>query len=281
MAKITIFITQNGKSGEFGKVYDGLILNEPVILTNVDNSNARTYKWEITSWPNSIFVPAPILNGDETSIASFTPMVVGTYVIRLIINGLIKGQTAATVKTEKLGLIMPSTGENGEYDIGWEGNINYNIDQIVERSIHTNISGEINQIEEKAAQSDTDILLIEDSEDNYKKKKIQIGNLPVFTEVDGSILELNRVIEELESVSNCYYQLEYVPYDASTDSGKIIQVFKDGILIWYDETLPDSNSWWFNSDNNCIIFLTNTGHKFTFFYWTDGTTFSGGILPIC
>lgn len=45
-------------------------------------------------------------------------------------------------------------------------------------AIHDNVSGEISAITEKTTPVDDDILLIEDSEDSYAKKKVKFSNLP-------------------------------------------------------------------------------------------------------
>lgn len=63
-------------------------------------------------------------------------------------------------------------------------------------AIHDNVSGEIDAISEKATPVDADVLLIEDSEDTFAKKKVEIGNLPssgggdadaIHDNVDGEI----------------------------------------------------------------------------------------------
>jgi hypothetical protein len=45
-------------------------------------------------------------------------------------------------------------------------------------AIHTNVSGEINGLTEKATPVSTDLIVVEDSAASYAKKKVQIGNLP-------------------------------------------------------------------------------------------------------
>lgn len=45
-------------------------------------------------------------------------------------------------------------------------------------AIHVNVASEIEGIDEKTSPVDTDIVVIEDSEDGYNKKRVQIGNLP-------------------------------------------------------------------------------------------------------
>lgn len=44
-------------------------------------------------------------------------------------------------------------------------------------AIHDNVSGEINAITEKGTPVDADLVICEDSEDSYSKKKVQMSNL--------------------------------------------------------------------------------------------------------
>lgn len=52
-----------------------------------------------------------------------------------------------------------------------------NLDNSTADAIHDNVSGEINAITEKTEPVDEDLLLIEDSEASYAKKKLQLANL--------------------------------------------------------------------------------------------------------
>ena len=45
-------------------------------------------------------------------------------------------------------------------------------------AVHVNQSGEINGLAEKTSPADGDVVIIEDSEDGWNKKKVQVGNLP-------------------------------------------------------------------------------------------------------
>lgn len=56
-------------------------------------------------------------------------------------------------------------------------------------AIHDNVSGEIHAITEKTTPADADEIIIEDSEDSYAKKRVQIANLPAGTGGGGSITE--------------------------------------------------------------------------------------------
>jgi len=49
---------------------------------------------------------------------------------------------------------------------------------VLDTAIHDNIAKEIRAIDEKTSISTTDIIIIEDSKNEYKKKKVQIANLP-------------------------------------------------------------------------------------------------------
>lgn len=67
-------------------------------------------------------------------------------------------------------------------------------------AIHDNEAGEIAGITEKEAPVAGDLLLIEDSEDGYAKKRVEIGNLPVAETVPGDFhvdgaLEVDGAVE--------------------------------------------------------------------------------------
>jgi hypothetical protein len=52
------------------------------------------------------------------------------------------------------------------------------VDGFDEDAIHVNVEGEIQMVDEKFLPVEGDLILIEDSQDDYKKKSIQIGNMP-------------------------------------------------------------------------------------------------------
>jgi hypothetical protein len=95
--------------------------------------------------------------------------------------------------TVYLNLTKPSHGATD-----WDVPINNNLDLIdtdASVSIHTTASGELDTLDEKTTPVDTDVLVIEDSEAGYAKKKILISNLPTATTsgTSGGITILNRV----------------------------------------------------------------------------------------
>lgn len=65
----------------------------------------------------------------------------------------------------------PSAHEHVEADIT-------DLDHTDADAIHDNVAGEISAVAEKEAPDDDDVLLIEDSEASYVKKKVKISNLP-------------------------------------------------------------------------------------------------------
>jgi len=83
-------------------------------------------------------------------------------------------------------------------------------------SIHRNISGEINIVtSEKTTLHNNDLLLLEDSEDTYAKKKVKISNLPaggagsdttaIHTNVDA---EISGITGETTPVGTDYFLME-------------------------------------------------------------------------
>jgi len=81
--------------------------------------------------------------------------------------------------TVYLNLTKPAHGATD-----WDTPINTNFDLLdteASISLHTTTSGELEALDEKTTPVDADILVIEDSEDGYSKKKLLISNLPVIT----------------------------------------------------------------------------------------------------
>ena len=70
-------------------------------------------------------------------------------------------------------------------------------------------SGEINALTEKTTLSDNDIILIEDSEDDYEKKKVKKS-------------KLSPIISEIVISSNCDY-IDFTGLDSNVDGGYILE----------------------------------------------------------
>lgn len=332
MTIINIRINQDDSYGEYGISRNDLELNKKIFLENEDGyDNPNNYfQWEIVSWPN-VLSNSPTLNNSTATVSNFLPTSSGTYIIKLQIKNIlnnkkIKGQIAASIKTEKFNMQIPSLNENDDLLFSWY-NINNNlklldnygifstnldeINNIEEKisdgydyvliedskdgyskkkvqfnkfykgefnhdpfAIHDNINSEIYNIDIKSSPNSNDLLIIEDSEDGYSKKNINLS----FTS------NLYYVEEKLETIhdSKCYYQLTYIPYDYAI-SGIFLKSFKNGNIMKYDASLTQSYSYYFDLNNNCIIFNGSPLiEKYVFCYWTDGTIFSlSAVLPTC
>lgn len=67
-------------------------------------------------------------------------------------------------------------------------------------AIHDNVGGEINAITEKVSPVSGDLLILEDSESSYAKKKVQIGNLPGGSGTDDDAIHDN-VAGEIDAIT--------------------------------------------------------------------------------
>jgi hypothetical protein len=124
MATVNIVINQSGApAGQAGVSRDDLDTSKLVTLTNYNPSGLTitSYKWEFLAWAKSDPADAaPTLSGASTDTATFTPLVEGTYIIQLTVNGNIKGSIGAAIKTSLLDLRLPSSSEGAQFDGGWE-----------------------------------------------------------------------------------------------------------------------------------------------------------------
>jgi hypothetical protein len=59
-----------------------------------------------------------------------------------------------------------------------QGNYLSLANHVLDEVIHNNVGGEFLEITEKLAPADADLLVLEDSEDGFLKRKVEIGNLP-------------------------------------------------------------------------------------------------------
>lgn len=103
-------------------IYDGTN-NTKITVQNVSNTGATSWQWTIIDKPsNSAAVFAS--SGTLVSTAStdtFNPDIVGTYLIKLVINsGSANDQKGAAVKTAKLHYRIPAATETIEFD-GYRG----------------------------------------------------------------------------------------------------------------------------------------------------------------
>lgn len=113
MAFVSIIINQMGKPrGVPGRSRQDLSANMPVVLTNDDNSGVAAWSWELVSIP---FESKTALRGEKNPVATFTPDVTGSYLVKLTITA--NGSQAsdyriAVVRTQNLKLRKPITKED-------------------------------------------------------------------------------------------------------------------------------------------------------------------------
>lgn len=99
-----------------------LPLNTLVTLSNNDNTGVLTWEWTILSQPAGT---ADVLSSLSTSTTSFTPKKEGSYLIRLVVNKGLAGestnQVVAAVKELETLTRIPAAGETIEVDSdnGW------------------------------------------------------------------------------------------------------------------------------------------------------------------
>lgn len=212
-----IIITQNDISGKAGESRNDLELDKKITLNNKYTKGIKSFDWSFISKPtnSSSFLDGPSsIDGYD---GYFTPDVTGSYLIQLTINNNLIDRVIACVKTEKLGLILPATSENGEFEGGWGQSLNYNTKTIERHGIHDNVANEIALIRSKLFPTINDYLLIEDSDDGYSKKSIQIGDLP---NIYGQYIEIQYTATDSGEKN---YILYYIPTSSiSSYSGKTI-----------------------------------------------------------
>ena len=133
MASAQIVFRQNGDNpGLTPGSRDDLVLNSAVTVLNspVGNINAIQWFWEILDRPSgstAIFTSGGGLTS-TFSTDTFTPDVVGTYLIRLTVNNSVAlvDHKGAAVKTAKLHFRIPAADETLEFDLnrGWATGVN-------------------------------------------------------------------------------------------------------------------------------------------------------------
>ena len=76
--------------------------------------------------------------------------------------------------------------------------------------------------------------------------------------------------EVLISTGETYFELSGIPKNSNYSSfGKSLQVFKNGYLMWYNDSLPDGDSWKYDTELNQIFFTSSVGSKYSFCYWVN------------
>ncbi len=136
MSTALIVINQSGKSaGIPGVSRDDLSVGYVVTLTNNNNTDVTTWLWEFISKPST---SSATINNSTTSASTFTPDVVGSYLIQLTVNGTIVNQKIAAVKTDYLRVRIPAALESTQF-VNWATTIHsafLNIDSYASYSLY-------------------------------------------------------------------------------------------------------------------------------------------------
>ena len=111
MVSIGIIITQSGVSGATGESREDIVIGSQVTLSNIDSSGVTSYKWEIVGKP---YASSAVLSSTTASIVTFTPDVIGSYLIQLTINNQLKQRVVAAILTSRYGIRIPASGEGEE-----------------------------------------------------------------------------------------------------------------------------------------------------------------------
>lgn len=118
-------------------------------------------------------------------------------------------------------------------------------------AIHDNVAGEINAISEKAVLVDDDLVIIEDSEDSYNKKKVKRSNL----------------ISASAPVSR-----KYISFTSGDLSGGVLSITHDlGVLLPSCVTIYNDSNEEVNKTNYIYKALTTTTGQITFYLPITGT----------
>lgn len=130
MASAAIIFQQNLDGYAISCSRDDLALNLPVTMLNQDNTGVTTWLWTMLDRPvgSSAAIVTP-----TASTTTFTPDVIGTYLIKLIVNGGEAFQKkGAAVKTINLLYRIPAATETTEFDgyRGWARDVNFALQQL-------------------------------------------------------------------------------------------------------------------------------------------------------
>jgi hypothetical protein len=126
MPTVFIVIQQNDNPGRNPGTRDNLLLNVPIVLSNLNDNGILTWFWHFTDLPSG---SNATLSAPTTPISGFTPDVPGTYLIRLTVGypgGSQYSQVGAAIETLNLHYRIPAATEDDEFDSvrGWSQAVN-------------------------------------------------------------------------------------------------------------------------------------------------------------
>ena len=112
-------ISLNGVAGS----NDDLPISTPVQLDNVGTGGESTYLWQLLAVPEG---SAAVLTSTTVHNPLFTPDLEGTYLIQLVVNGVLPNRAIVGVRQLKTGQRIPAPGETTEdgTTAGWAPAVN-------------------------------------------------------------------------------------------------------------------------------------------------------------
>jgi hypothetical protein len=106
--------------GQPGVARKDLVLGQPVVLRNSDDTDVSRWIWALVDQP---LTSTAILSGTSSSQVTFTPDVAGSYLIRLTVGDGLAGQIDLRVAAvlDTAGYRYPATGESAD-SVNWPDN---------------------------------------------------------------------------------------------------------------------------------------------------------------
>lgn len=126
MALVSIIISQAANPipvGVAGRARQDLLLSEPVVLSNSNDTDVVAWRWSMSVPLGS----TATLSSPNSPSTQFVPDVPGTYLVQLSVNGALAGETQTRVAAvlDEAGLRYPGVNETGptaNYDVGGNEN---------------------------------------------------------------------------------------------------------------------------------------------------------------
>jgi hypothetical protein len=109
-----IHFTQGALDGGSGQSAIGFEVAQPVTMTDDGGAGATSYLWEVINWPAPLGA-APIITNPTAQVATITPSVDGSYLIRLTRDdgGIVTSDTRFFAAMDADGLQLPVAGITG------------------------------------------------------------------------------------------------------------------------------------------------------------------------
>jgi len=158
--------------------YAKLQTSPTVTLSLADTTAITSYQWDLIDVPTG---SSAVLSDSTVAEPTFDPDVPGTYLIQCTVNaGGAYARNAVAFTTENRALRKPAAGESIEFHAvtGWKAGTDELFDAVDAGdpdAVHVDVNSEIVGVDQKAAVVAADVLLIEDSEDSFSKKRVVVG----------------------------------------------------------------------------------------------------------